>query len=283
MRWRIWFAPTADAFWNWAIGITPLIDLPVGQNLRDHLTATLAWARLEPSPFQNLLRIDRASVAMARAWLLRDGPATSLPVEIVGLVKSCTETDVPNIEFLIGSGRPQDARTWIPGIRPPPQEITSLRQVLLHPRSHGTVSLRSADPLAPVRIQFNFLSDPADLTALLQACHLGFEIARQKPLDHFRGRQIVPQLGESDAELEAFIRATAITINHPTGTCAIGRGPDSVLDSDLTVRGMERLRVVDASVFPDMPSAHTNAAVMAIADRAADLILGRSPLLPSNA
>ena len=93
----------------------------------------------------------------------------------------------------------------------------------------------------------------------------------------------MPQLGESDAELEAFIRATAITINHPTGTCAIGRGPDLVLDSDLTVRGMERLRVVDASVFPDMPSAHTNAAVMAIADRAADLILGRSPLLPSNA
>jgi choline dehydrogenase-like flavoprotein len=134
-----------------------------------------------------------------------------------------------------------------------------------------------------VRIQFNFLSDPADLTALLQACHLGLEIARQKPLDRFRGRQIVPQLGESDAELEAFIRARAITINHPTGTCAMGRGPDSVLDSDLTVRGTERLRVTDTSVFPDMPSAHTNAAVMAIADRAADLILGRSPLLPSNA
>ena len=267
-----------------AIGLTPLIDLPVGQNLRDHLTATLAWARLEPSPFQDLLRIDRAAAAMARAWFLRDGPATSLPVEIAGFVKTGTETDVPDIEFLIGGGRPQDARTWLPGIRPRPPEITSLRQVLLHPRSHGTVSLRSANPLEPLRIQFNFLSDPADLTALLHACRLGLEIAHQQPLDRFRGRQIVPQSsGESDAELEAFIRATAITINHPTGTCAMGRGQATVLGSDLTVRGTERLRVVDASVFPDMPSAHTNAAVMAIADRAADLILGRSPLLPSNA
>jgi 4-pyridoxate dehydrogenase len=267
-----------------AVGIAPLIDLPVGRYLRDHLTATLAWARLEPSPFQDLLRIDRATAAMARAWFLRDGPATSLPVELVGFVKSCAETDVPDIEFLIGGGRPQDARTWIPGIRPRPPEITSLRQVLLHPRSHGSVSLRSADPLEPVRIEFNFLSDPADLTALLQACRLGLEIARQKPLDRFRGRQIVPRSGgESDAGLEAFIRETAITINHPTGTCAMGRGPDSVLEPDLAVRGTERLRVVDASVFPDMPSAHTNAAVMTIADRAADLILGRSPLPPSNA
>jgi choline dehydrogenase/4-pyridoxate dehydrogenase len=266
------------------VGITPEIDLPVGQKLQDHLTATLAWARLESSPFQTLMRIDHAAVAMARAWLLRDGPATALPVEAMGFVKTSPETDVPDIEFLIAGGRPQDARTWIPGIRPPSSEITGLRQVLLLPRSCGTVSLRSADPLAPVRIQFNFLSDPADLIALRQACRLGLEIARQKPLDRFRGRQIAPALGsESGAGLEAFIRATDITINHTTGTCAMGRGSGSVLDSDLTVRGTERLRVVDASVFPDMPSAHTNASVMAIADRAADLILGRSPLPPSNA
>jgi choline dehydrogenase-like flavoprotein len=265
------------------VGITPPIDLPVGQNLGDHLTATLVWARLEPSPFQSLMRIDHAAVAMVRAWLLRDGPATSLPVEAMGFVKTSPETGVPDIEFLIARGRPQDARTWIPSIRPPQPEITGLRQVLLHPRSHGTVSLRSADPLAAVRIQFNFLSDPADFIALRQACRLGLEIARQKPLDRYRGKQIAPALdNENDAGLKAFIRATAITINHPTGTCPMGRGPASVLDSDLTVRGAESLRVVDASVFPDMPSAHTNASVMAIADRAADLILGRPPLLLSN-
>jgi choline dehydrogenase-like flavoprotein len=202
----------------------------------------------------------------------------------MGFVKTDAATDVPDIEFLIAGGRPQDARTWLPGIRPPLPEIIGLRQVLLHPRSHGTVSLRSPDPLAAIRIQFNFLSDPADLIALRQGCRLGLEIARQKPLDRFRGNQIAPPPGnESDAGLEALIRATAITLNHPTGTCAMGRGSESVLESDLTVRGIERLRVVDASVFPDMPSAHTNASVMAIAERAADLILGRPPLLPSNA
>jgi choline dehydrogenase/4-pyridoxate dehydrogenase len=265
------------------VGITPLMNLPVGRNLRDHLSTGLAWARLERSPFQSLMRLDHAALAMARALLLRDGPATSLPVEAMGFVKIHAETDVPDIEFLITGGRPQDARTWIPGIRPPPPESTGIRQILLHPRSHGTVSLRSADPLAAPRIQFNFLSDPADLVALQRACRLGLEIARQQPLNRFRGRQIVPPSGdESDASLEALIRATAITINHPTGTCAMGRGLDFVLEPDLTVRGTEGLRVVDASVFPDMPSAHTNASVMAIAERAADLVLGRSPLLALN-
>jgi 4-pyridoxate dehydrogenase len=265
------------------LGITPLIDLPVGRNLRDHLTSDLIWARRQPSPFRSQMRLDRATLAMARALLLRNGPATSLPVEFMGFVRTHAETDVPDIEFLAAGGRPQDARMWIPGIRSPPPEAIVLRQVLLHPRSHGIVSLRSADPRAPVRIQFNFLSDPADLVALQRACRLGLEIARQKPLDPFRGKPIAPLMkGESDAELEAYIRATAITINHPTGTCPMGRGANSVLDADLTVRGTERLRVVDASVFPDMPSAHTNASVMAIADRAADLILGRPPLPPSN-
>jgi 4-pyridoxate dehydrogenase len=266
-----------------AVGVTPLIDLPVGRNLRDHLAAGLSWARREQSPFQRLLRFDRVALAMARALLLRNGPATTLPTEVMGFVRTHPETDVPDIEFLIGGGRPQDARTWIPVLRPPPPEFIGIRPVLLHPRSRGTVSLRSADPLAAVRIQFNFLSDPADLIALQQACRRGLEIARQKPLDPFRGKQIAPAAdAESDAGLETLIRAAAITVNHPAGTCAMGRGSDSVLEPDLTVRGTEGLRVVDASIFPDMPSAHINASVMAVAERAADLIRGRQPLAPAN-
>ena len=99
--------PTADLR---AVGVTPLIDLPVGRNLRDHLSAGLSWARREQSPFQRLLRFDRVALAMARALLLRDGPATTLPTEIMCFVKLPTqETNVPDIEFLIGGGRPQDA------------------------------------------------------------------------------------------------------------------------------------------------------------------------------
>lgn len=221
------------------------------------------------------MRLDRAALAMARALLLRDGPATTIPLEVMGFVKSHTDTDVPDIEFLISGGRPQDARPWIPGLLPPPLELLVIRPVLLHPRSRWTVTLRSADPLEPVRIAFNFLSDPADLTDLRDACRLGHDIALGKPLDPFRGEQIVPTPGtDSDADIEAWIRATAITVNHPTGTCAMGHGHNSVLNPDLTVRGTEGLRVVDASAFPDMLSAHINAAVMAIAERAADLIEG---------
>ena len=265
-----------------ALGITPLIDLPVGRNLRDHLAVVLLWARREPGPFQRLLRLDRMALAMARAVVMRDGPATTLPLECVGFVRTGANQEAPNIEFLVGGARPQDARPWLPGRRPP-QEFLGIRPVLLHPRSHGTVTLRSADPLAPVRIAFKFLSAAGDLSDLRDACRLASDIAVQAPLNRFRADGLAPKSGaDSDADIEDWIRATAITVNHPSGTCAMGRGEDSVLNPDLTVRRTEGLRVVDASAFPDMLSAHINAAVMAVAERASDLILGRQPLAPTT-
>jgi choline dehydrogenase-like flavoprotein len=102
-------------------------------------------------------------------------------------------------------------------------------------------------------------------------------------LDPFRGAQVSPEPGrDSEAEIEAWIRATAVTVNHPLGTCAMGSGPEAVLNPDLTVRGVEALRVVDGSVLPNMPSAHINAIIMMLAERAADLIRGIPPLSPAN-
>jgi choline dehydrogenase-like flavoprotein len=98
-------------------------------------------------------------------------------------------------------------------------------------------------------------------------------------MNPFRGPELAPGSQVStDAELDVYIRNSVITVNHPLGTCAMG----SVLDPDLTVRGTARLRVVDASVFPDMPSAHINAAVMMVAERASDLVRGRQPLAATN-
>ena len=262
-------------------GITPLVDLPVGRNLRDHLAVMLSWARREPGPFQRMLRLDRLTFAMAQALVARKGPAATLPLSVIAFVKSHPELDTPDLEFIVGGSRAQDARPWIPFLRPPPREVTGIRPVLLHPRSHGSVSLRSADPLAPARIKFNFLSDPADLAALREGCRLGQEIARQNPLDRFRGDQLAPMPG-ANTDIDAWIRNTAITVNHPSGTCLKGNGPDAVLNPDLTVRGTEGLRVVDASAFPDMLSAHINAAVMMLAERASDLIRCRTPLPPTN-
>jgi choline dehydrogenase-like flavoprotein len=98
-------------------------------------------------------------------------------------------------------------------------------------------------------------------------------------MDAFRGQALAPK---ADTEIDDWIRNTVITVNHPLGTCAMGRGSDVVLDPDLKVRGVEALRVVDASALPDMPSAHINAIVMMLAERASDLIRDRPPLTPVN-
>ena len=265
------------------IGIAPLVDLPVGENLRDHLAVMLAWRRRGTGPFHRTLRIDRAALAMARALVLRDGPAATMPLGGAAFVRTRPELEAPDLEFLLGATRPQDARTWIPGLQRPPAELTGIRPVLLHPKSAGAVSLRSADPLAPVRIRFNFFSDPADLAALRDGVRTAQNIAMQPVLDPFRGAQVSPEPGrDSEAEIEAWIRATAVTVNHPLGTCAMGSGPEAVLNPDLTVRGVEALRVVDGSVLPNMPSAHINAIIMMLAERAADLIRGIPPLSPAN-
>jgi len=265
------------------MGVAPLVDLPVGENLRDHLAVMLAWRRRGTGPFHRTLRLDRAALAMARAILLRNGPAATMPLGGAAFVRTRPELEAPDIEFLLGATRPQDARTWIPGWQKPPAELTGIRPVLLHPKSTGTVSLRSADPLAPVRIRFNFLSDPADLPALRDGVRMAREIAMQPVLDPFRGEQVAPAPGpDGDAGIEPWIRATAVTVNHPLGTCAMGSGPGAVLNPDLTVRGTEALRVVDGAALPDMPSAHINAAIMMLAERAADLIRGIPPLAPAN-
>ena len=102
-------------------------------------------------------------------------------------------------------------------------------------------------------------------------------------MDKFRGKRLNPTSDlKTDTEIDDWVRNNVITVNHPLGTCAMGSGPDAVLDPDLKVRGTEGLRVVDAAALPDMPSAHINAIVMMLAERASDLIRGRSPLAPLN-
>ncbi|MGD0429501.1 MAG: GMC family oxidoreductase N-terminal domain-containing protein [Acetobacteraceae bacterium] len=263
-------------------GIKPLADLPVGHNLRDHLAVALRWTRNEQSPFHRQMRLDRVALAMARAWLLRDGPATILPLGLVAFLKSEPELEAPDLEFMIGAP-PFEAKPWLPGLTPPCPDFVGIRPVLLHPRSQGNVTLRSADPRLPVRITSNFLSAPEDIATLRRGFHMARDLALAPPLDRYRGEYVAPGPEvRTDAEIDAWIRATAITVNHPLGTCAMGHGTDAVLQPDLKVRGVDGLRVVDASALPDMPSAHINAIVMMLAERASDLIRGRPTLAPAN-
>ncbi len=264
------------------VGIAPLVDLPVGRNLRDHLMVVLRWQRLGLGPFRRLMRADRIALAMAQAWLFRRGPATVLPLGLYAFLRTRPELEAPDLEFIF-RGAPLDPRPWFPGVTPTYEDLFGINPVLLHPRSQGYVTLRSADPVEPVRIINNFLADDADLATLREGFRLAQEVAHQPAMDVFRGKALTPGTElKTDAEIDDWIRNTVITVNHPLGTCAMGCGPDAVLDPDLKVRGVDALRVVDAAALPDMPSAHINAIVMMLAERASDLIRGRPPLTPVN-
>jgi 4-pyridoxate dehydrogenase len=262
-------------------GIAPRVHLPgVGRNLQDHLSVDVHHARRGRGPFHAEMRFDRAAFNMVRAYVFGTGPGTVLPSRLHAFLKTRRDLSMPDIQFLFRAA-PRDAHPWFPGITSPYEDSFGMRPVMLHPESRGMVRLRSADPSAPVRIIQNFLATEHDVRTIREGVKLGRDIARRKGLDPFRGREMTPGPEcRTDAEIDAFVRRTAITAHHPCATCAMGTGEDAVVDPALRVRGVEGLRVADASAMPDLVSGNINACVMMIAEKAADLVLGK-PALPA--
>jgi 4-pyridoxate dehydrogenase len=257
------------------MGIKPVVDLPVGKNLQDHLGMWIMWTRPQPGPFLREMRFDRMAVSMIRAYLFGTGPGTVVPGGLHAFLKTRPELAVPNIEFMFRSA-PLKPHLWFPILRSAYTDGYGIRPTLLHPESRGEVLLGSTDPRDPIRIIYNFFSAPNDLPTLREGFKRARETGNQKPLDPYRGVELTPgSAARSDEQIDAFIRKTALTAHHPAGTCAMGTGT-SVLDPQLRVRGIERLRVVDASAMPDLVSAHINAGVLMMAEKASDLIRGRS-------
>ena len=257
------------------MGIDLVADLPVGDNLQDHIAAWFNWFRSEPGEFYKLLRFDRIAMAMAQNYFFGTGPADSLPGAVFAFIKSEPGLDVPDAEFIFRASRP-DARPWFPGIRAGLPDTYAIRPTLLQPKSRGTVRLRSSKPDDAPRILFNFFDHPEDMPRLLQITRQALDLAAQKELDEFRGAPSGPVPGaQTDQEMEAWIRKTGLTVHHPACTCPVG----SVVDTELRVLGFDGLRVVDASAMPDIVTAHINACVYMMAEKAADLIRGH-PLLP---
>jgi len=257
-----------------------VFDLPVGKNLQDHLAVIIFFQRRDSSTFRREMRFDRMAISMMRGYLFGSGPGTVVPGGLHAFIRTRPELAVPDIEFMF-RGAPAHAHLWFPVIRPAYVDGFGIRPTLLHPDSRGEILLRSTDPHAPPRIAYNFFSAPDDLPRLREGFHRARAVAYQKPLDRYRGIETSPGASvKSDADIDGFIRSTAITAHHPCGTCAMGIGPDAVVDPQLKVRGIERLRVVDASVMPDLVSAHINACVLMIAEKAADMIRGSPALAP---
>jgi 4-pyridoxate dehydrogenase len=266
------------------MGINPIVDLPVGKNLQDHLAVLIMFTRPQNmSPFRDTMRFDRMAFAMLQAYFFGKGKGIVVPGGLHAFIKTDPSQPVPDIEYMF-RGVPTKTNMWFPGIKKPYADGYGIRPCLLHPESRGEVKLNSANPMDAPKIIYNFFSSPNDLPKL----RLGFKIARdvaaQKALDPYRGEEVTPgPKVRTDDEIDAYIKRAAITAHHPAGTCKMGSGEDCVLNSDLTVKGVDNLRVVDGSSMPDMVGAHINACILMMADKASDIVRGRDPLPPSNA
>jgi choline dehydrogenase-like flavoprotein len=230
------------------------------------------------------MRADRIALELGRAYLRGEGIAADWPGGVMAFLKSSPEIALPDIQLLFAA-TPVTAHAYFPPFVRPYADGFGCRAVLLHPQSRGRVELTSPDPRVPVRIHQNFLATEKDWATLRAGVRLVREIGSQTPLASFTTGEISPGPDcRSDAAIDAHIRATAITVHHPLGTCKMARASDAaaVVDPELKVLGIDGLRVVDASVMPDLIGGNINAAVIMIAEKAADLIRARPPLAPVN-
>ena len=235
----------------------------------------------ESGPLARALRLDRIGLAMLRAHFFGTGVASNIPGGPMALLRTRAGLEVPDLQFAFRAIS-RDAAPWIPGLGRRWRDSCIFVPTLLHPQSRGEVTLASAEPADAPRIQPNFLAVDADFAPLLAGIRIAREVARQPALDRFRGDEIFPGPGvEDDTAMKAYIRKVAGTFHHACGTCRMGSDEESVVDPQLRVRGIEGLRIVDASVLPDLPGANINACPFMLAEKAADLIRGRTPLPPA--
>jgi len=268
-----------------AHGIAVAAELPgVGKNLQDHLSVLADYERRESGPFVAMMRLDRVALSLARAYCFGTGPASETPSGWTGFVKSRPDVELPDIQFLFRAA-PAGAGPYLPPFKSAFADGFALRAVMLRPESRGEITLASADPRAPPRIRQNFLATDGDRRTIRDGLKLVRRIVGAAPLSAFVARELAPGADkQSDDDLDAYIRATAATAHHPLGTCKMGPPSDrmAVVDAELRVYGVAGLRVVDASVMPDLVGGNINAPVIMIAEKAADLIRGRA-LLPAAA
>jgi len=248
-----------------AVGVPVVHDLPgVGENLQDHPYVVCVW----DVPGGGSLADAEKPKALLEYLLRHTGPLTSSVAEAFAFVRSRPGLPAPDLQFHFAPAYFVDN-----GFEEYDGHAISMGPVLVKPKARGWVRLRSPDPAAKPRILTNSLSDDEDVAALVAGVRLSRQIAAAGPFAEALGRELFPGAEvDTDEALAADVRRRAELLYHPVGTCRMGAGPDAVVSPALQVHGLDRLRVVDASVMPLIPGGNTNAPTIMIAEKAADLI-----------
>jgi len=246
-------------------GISTVLDLPgVGENLQDHLFVAVAYSCTQPVSLANAETLRN----LANYLLFKKGPLTSNVAEAGAFVKTDSSLPAPDLQFLFGP-----AYYLNHGFTRPEGHGFTIGPALIHPKSRGHIRLRSNDPFEAPSIQPRYLEDDADMQVLIDGVKIACELADTKAFSKYRGQAMCDF--QNDKEIADYIRNMVETVYHPVGTCKMGTDTMAVVDSHLLVHGMENLRVVDASIMPDIVGGNPNAAVIMIAEKAADMIRGK--------
>ena len=258
------------------LGIEPVVDNPhVGSHLMDHPLATITYECREPV---SLFDATNPKYLVQYVAGRGKGKLSSNVAEAGAHVRVAPDTPWPDFQLLFGA-----AYYFDNGFRSYPGHAFTCGPSFVRPTSEGDVRLRSADPSDPPVIRLGWFQDPAEMRAMIDSVRLAREIAESGPLARASIRNLDPGPGvRSDAQVEAWLRAELQHLYHPSCTCRMAGEDDGVLDAELRVRGVDGLRVVDASSMPRVTSGNTNAPTIMIAERCADLVLGREPLQPAE-
>ncbi|QBY02621.1 alanine-phosphoribitol ligase [Rhodophyticola sp. CCM32] len=251
------------------LGVPPVFDQPeIGANLQDHLDLFTISECTGDHTYDKYARPFWSAVAGLRYLLTRTGPVASSLFETGGFWYAEEGARSPDIQFHLGLGSGIEA-----GVAKMQNAGVTLNSAYLRPRSRGSVRLASADPAEPPLIDPNYWADPNDREMSIRGLKLAQEILRQPALAGFVKREVLPGPDvQSDADVFAFACANAKTDHHPAGTCRMGADATAVVDPRLRFNGINGLRVVDASIMPRLVSSNTNAPVIMIAEKAADMI-----------
>ncbi|MDX1909565.1 MAG: GMC family oxidoreductase N-terminal domain-containing protein [Bacteroidia bacterium] len=248
-------------------GIQPLVDLPgVGQNLQDHLILGISCITDKPVSFNTKENLPN----LLRYLIFRDGPFSASPLAACAFWRTDEHQDRPDMQFHFVPAHGTDLHD--PNSLPRHVDGYTILPTMLRPKSRGEVRLRAADPTSAPVIDPRYLSEPDDLRMMMAGVRKAVEIMQADALGGYRLRFSFPENVLDDESLLRHLYAKTETCYHPVGTCKMGYDPMAVVDARLRVYGVEGLRVADASIMPDVIMGNTNAPVIMIGEKAADLI-----------